>query len=289
MKHVPLIELLLRHAYYTDGRCCDFAIVPSDDTLRLLKNHRCLMSIVSDSLRIACPVDDADSLFIPFASDTILRFQLQLLNHELALFTDLTGLSESGAAQTPLFANASATPAAGETEVALQPATSGDGTTYTPGVFANLEIKLPNVASGSAWQPVTYTVSFAARKVYWAYYCITDLTTDISALQIVDASPSGSTNVVVFSSTNRRDLTSDPDPADTTGTRLLTQYAALRCVRMTSDELVVLQQQPRKYLELRQGDERLMGPLPNPSLRQVARDDLLFRIITYRTQPFLTQ
>lgn len=286
MKHVSLIELSLRHAYYTDGRCADLLIVPSEETTQLLRNHRCVWGVTNDAVRIQVAVDDAGSPFLPFSANTTLRFALQLLNREFALFTDLTGLSGSSAQPLPLYTNAGLS---AEANGQLQLSSSLSGGPRSRDVLAAVDIILPTIAAGSAWPSQSYHVKFAAKRTRWAYYCVTDLSSSAEELSIVDASPAGTTDLLVFSAANRTNLETDPDLMDPTGVQLRAQYPSMRCVRLISDDLVTCQQQPRKYLELRRGEERLVGPLPNPSLRNVAKEDLLFQIVKYRTQPFLTQ
>lgn len=283
MKHVTLIELSLQHTYYTDGRCADFTIAATDETARLLRNHRCSLSILQDKLRVICPVDDAGAAFLPFHEATALRFALTLRNPDFALFTDLTGLVSPSDQPTPLFTSA------GAADGQLVLAADQTAEVRTPGIFANVELTISAQSPTSAVVAATYYIQFAAKLSRWAFYCVTDLAATSGELRIVDASPSGTTDVVVFSDENRRNLDEDPDPLDATAAQLLIQYPTLRCIRIVSDDLIACRQQPRKYLELRRGDERLAGPLPNPSLRQVARDDQLFQVIKYRTQPFLTQ
>lgn len=283
MKHVTLIELSLQHPYYTDGRCPDFIISATAETERLLRNHRCSLSVSEDRLRVICSVDDVGAAFVRFREATALRFSLKLRSADFALFSDLTGLVSASDQPTPLFRSA------GAADGQLVLAANQTAEVYTPGIFANVELTVAAQDETSVVTTASYYIRFAAKQARWAFYCVTDLAASSGELRIVDASPSGTTDVVVFSDENRRNLDEDPDPLDLTAVQLLSQYPTLRCVRILSDELITCRQQPRKYLELRRGDERLAGPLPNPSLRQVARDDQLFQVIKYRTQPFLTQ
>ena len=52
MKYQPLLDLRLRHSYYSDGRCPDFALVLSESSRQLLDSRRCLYDIISDVGRL---------------------------------------------------------------------------------------------------------------------------------------------------------------------------------------------------------------------------------------------
>lgn len=282
MKFVLLLELSLRHAYYSDGRCPDFALAPDDSTHRLLSDHRCVVRTDADRLRILAPLDEASRLLIPFWGTPSLRFDLTLQNPDFPFFTDLDGLPTDS---PPVFVPGdSASLAPGQLMLASPPAA---GTKDHR--FASIEVPSPVSTDGSSPQPAAYFLSFAAKQVRWAYYCVTGASTDPTQLHIVDAAPSGTPEVLLFSDSNRADLSSEPDESDATAAQLLGQYPTLRCVRFLSDQPISCRQQPRPYLELRLGEERLVSPLPNPSPRSVAGGVLLFRVIKYRTQPLLTQ
>ncbi len=282
MSYITLLQISLQHAYYSDGVCPDLAISVSAASRHLLDGHRCLVRADAGRLRILAPVDAAGKLPIPFSAPTTLRFELVLQNPEFSLFTDL---SELAAQSAPLFVpgDAASLPA-GQLVLAESP-----DPLLPTGCFAAIELPCPVAADGLTVQPATYFLPFRARELRWAYYCVTSSSTDPSQLHIVDAAPSGSDDLLSFSDSNRADLRSEPDSSDSTATQLLQQYPTLRCVRFLSDQPISCRQQPRAYLELRLGEERLLGPLPNPSPRSVAGGVLLFRVIKYRTQPLLTQ
>ena len=280
MKYVPLLDVQLRHSYYTDGSCSDFAIALSPATQQLLTNHRCLARVDSDRVRILAPLSEVGVLLIPFSSDLNLRFELSLRNSDFPAFTDMSELTSKSPARFVSPADAHGA------EQSLQLDTDP---TPSAGSFAAVEIRHPKPAVDAAPTPASYVVAFAARQARWAYYCLTSTNTQADDLHVVDAVPSSATEVLSFSDANRTNLTDNPDPDDATGLQLTRQYPALRCVRFLSDQQIACHQQPRKYLELRLGDERLVGPLPNPSPHSAVGGPLLFRIIKYRTQPLLTQ
>ncbi len=282
MRYAPWIDLALRHSYYEDGRCLDFAIRASQATLDQLANHRCLLRIEDDRVRILVALGETGGPLIPSAQGLTLRFELTLHNTDFLSFTDLSEISAQAA---PLFI-APASDAADPQR--LQLAATADPA-HSPALFAAIELHPVLAASSTAPVPISYTLSFQAKQARWAYYCLTSTSTDVTALHIVDASPSGTADVLLFSDSNRTNLSDAPDQSDRTGLQLQQQYPSLRCVRFLSDQLIPCRKQPRKYLELRLGEERLIGPLPNPSPRSAVGGSLLFRVIKYRTQPLLTQ
>lgn len=282
MKYQPLLDLRLRHSYYSDGRCPDFKLVLSESSRQVLDSRRCLVRIDSDQLRILGPVGDDQRLLIPFSPGLRLRFELVLQNPDFPYFTDL---GDSDAPSARLYSPSEAT---AEGPILLGLAATGDSQP-DPGHFAAIDLPCPVAADGETPQPASYVLPFAAKQLRWAYYCLTGTSTDASALHIIDAAPSGTSEVLSFPDGSRADLSSEPDPSDSTAVQLVAQYPTLRCVRFLSDQPISCRQQPRPYLELRLGEERLLGPLPNPSPRSVAGGVLLFRVIKYRTQPLLTQ
>lgn len=279
MKYAALIELSLTHSYYADGRCPDLAIEASADTARLLASCRWILEPGTSGVVALSPLDATGAPFLPLPAGSVLRFYLRLRNPELVLFTDLTGLTLDRSQPAPLFSN--------QTSMAssvLKLVTDTTGRAARPqGVFAEVAI-VPGAMTG---QRASYSVAFVARKMRWAYYCLSDAAAD--DLLIVNAAPTGVDEDVQFSVENRTDLTATPDPADAFAVQLANRSSELRIVRFFSDALVPLRQKPRKYLELWRADERLTGPLPNPSPRDAVRDDVLAQIIKYRTQPLFTQ
>lgn len=102
MRALPLLDLRIRHAFYTDGRCPDFALEPDAGTAALLRKHRARLKIHGDGLSIACVVDGDDKPFVPFAEDAVFGFRLRLRNAAFPLFTDLSDVQSQTA---PLYSN----------------------------------------------------------------------------------------------------------------------------------------------------------------------------------------
>jgi hypothetical protein len=283
VKHAAILNLGVTHSFYTDDRCPDIAIQPSDETARLLRNHRCVLGSGPSSVRIHTALDPStEQPFLPLPPHAVLRFHLEIENKDFGLFTDLDAVN---ALSSPLFTNA-APPAGDPGELTLVQGTAAP----PPGVFADVDIHLDGWGSGGGVP--TFLVAFEARQWRWAYYCVTDLVPNGGDLTIVDSSPSGTTDVLVFSAANTTKLDEAPDPHDPIGVQLAGRYPTMRRLRILSDAAVACFEEPRKHLELRHGADRLSGPLPNPSLRRVSRiatpgqpQDLLFEILKYRANP----
>jgi hypothetical protein len=280
MKHDLLLELRLTHSFYADGRCSDFAIEPTAETARLLRNHRCVLRTSPDGIHVLRALDDATGQpFLPIPSSATLGFRLVLENRDFVYFTDLTAIH---AKSSPLFTNAGLAP--GVSELVL---VSGSAA-LAPGVLAHIEIQVAGLAAGAP----PFHVAFQAKQRRWAYYCVTDLQPNGGDIGIVDAVPSGTTDVLLFGDGNRTDLGQAPDPSDPIATHIAARYPGMRCIRMLSDQPVACRQKPRKHLELRHGVDCLASPLPNPSLRHVSKFgtaqpvDVLYHIVKYRVNPF---
>lgn len=284
MKYAALLHVELFHSFYSDALCPDLVVAPSPETARLLRSHRCLWSAVPSGLRVmTAQASGSDQPLVSIAPGTVLRFHLELQNSDFALITDLAAVS---ALAVPLFSNASL-PAGQGGELVLS---RGAGAPLPRAVLAAVELRLAGHGIGPT--APQFRLAFQAKTARWAYYCITDLPTSGDELTIADAQPGGPP-ALLFSDGNRTKLDGLADPVDPVAVQFVGRYPGMRCVRIVSDAAVACRQEPRKYLELRRGSERLLGPLPNPSVRNVVRmgsphppEDFLFQIVKYRTRPF---
>ncbi|WP_437719898.1 hypothetical protein [Sorangium sp. So ce861] len=267
MKHAAIIEVLLRHAFYTDLRCPDLSIEPSDATARLLRDHRCLWRSSSEGVRVLSPLDPAGQPFLPLPGDAALLFYLAVRGADFDVVTDLASLRGRSA---PVFTDAGA---GTDGELRLAPADPARPR-LPPGVLAAVEIR-----PGSAPRPARFQVSFPARQARWAYYCVTDLAPAGGELAVVDASPAGAAGALRFSAATL-------EPTDPVAAQIERRYPGMRCACFVSDQPVAARAEPRRSLELRLGPDRVAGPLPNPSMQSAAKEDLLFQIIMYRAQSF---
>jgi hypothetical protein len=269
VKHVAIIEVLLKHAFYTDLQCPALAIEPSDATARLLRDHRCVLRSSRQGVQVLSPLDPMGQPFLPLSGDAVLLFYIEVQGGDFAVVTDLTAISGHSA---PVFTDAGA---GTDSELQLAPADPARPRP-PPGVFAAVEIR-----PGSAPRPARFQVSFPARQARWAYYCVTDLSPAGGELTVVDAAPAGAEGTLHFSAATL-------DPVDPVVAQIERRYPGMRCVCFVSDEPVAARAEPRKSIELRLGPDRVAGPLPNPSMQSAAKEDLLFQIVKYRAQLFQT-
>jgi len=114
LKYRLLIELRLTHQYYRDGRCPDLLLEPTDATVCLLRNHRCILKSAPDTVRILTEVNETNEPVIPLSLGSTLAFHLRVGNPEFALFTDLAGLHDKS---DPVFTNASKHSSGGRLDV----------------------------------------------------------------------------------------------------------------------------------------------------------------------------
>ncbi len=106
MKLLEMFTVRITHSYYADDRCPDFHIVPTPETERWLKNHRCVLKSFPNAIKVLIPVvvnkEKKDEPLIAFSAETILTFQLRLHNQEFPLFTDLSDIHKQ---EAPLYTN----------------------------------------------------------------------------------------------------------------------------------------------------------------------------------------
>lgn len=284
MRYAAILEVVLKHAFHANGRCTDFAIEPSDDTARLLRDHRCLLRFLPDGFRVVTPLDDAGLPFLPLPEGARLLFRLTLEDDHFALVTALSALEKIVARGfSPVFTNAHEPPGvAGELRLA-------DGAPCR--AFAEIEIVLHPGGVGRSPPAAKYWAAFEARQAYWAYYCVTDLPqSEITEkpLRILDGAP----DPIVFTATA---LDEHPDPGDPIAVQLERLYPDKRRVRFLSGRAIHASETPRKHLKLALGSDDLLQPLPNPSPRRFSetspselppRQHCLFQIIKYNANPW---
>jgi hypothetical protein len=287
MKFFPVFSLQLSHSYYRDGRCLDFAIEPTAETQRLLKNHRCVLKTAPNGLRVLIGGSEQHVPLIALQKGEVFSFHLRLQNPAFALFTDLSEITRKPA---PVFTNTEAG-AARSSQLSLVSRKSP----LAAGVFADVEIGVTDSLLDTAAGPVEFSLVFTAKQTRWAYYCVTDLSGASAQLQIVDAEGPP----VVFSDANRIHLNQQPDLTDAVAVALGARYPEKQRIRFVSDKLIPCQQAARKRLQLQLGGTRLAESLPNPSLQhystiagaggQTAQpQNVLFHVIKYFTHTFVT-
>jgi len=90
-----LFAIDLQHEYYTSGRCNDISIIPSADTMQLLKNRQLLYKMTGNKAVILAKVndsnagDDAGKPFVPLAAQDRFVFYLDLQKPVFTSFTNI--------------------------------------------------------------------------------------------------------------------------------------------------------------------------------------------------------
>ena len=285
MKLAAIFGLTIRHAYYADGACPDFAVEPAPDTERLLKNCRCVLKSRPDGLLIVAELSDQGLPVIAVDAAAKFRFNLRQQNGDFPLFTDLSAIHQVAA---PLYVP-------GGTDISkggsLTLTAQADPLEY--GVFAAVEIPGSVFASPASW-PVQFVVDFQPKKARWMYYCVTDLKLTGKDLRLVDNGTPGTP--LVFSPSNRTDLTQSPDAADALASQLANRYPDLARMRFVSDDVVPCLQSPRN-LSLQLDGHNFPDVLPTPPLRNCAfwpataqgtqpQQDALFQVVKYVSYSF---
>jgi hypothetical protein len=96
MKFLPLLDLQVIHTYYADKLCPDFAIAPTSDTDRRLRNHRCTITPLGNGTRLFTAVTAEGKPLIPLPAALRLAFHLRLRNPDFALVTEPTQMGQPG-------------------------------------------------------------------------------------------------------------------------------------------------------------------------------------------------
>ncbi len=256
MKYSPIIDLRIKHAYYVDGRCADFSVDPSADTLRRLTGCRCLVRSFPDGLQVSTALNEAGQPFVPLTAGQSLTFFLRLANPDFPLFTDRTALDGQPA---PLFTTVGTNqpaPIPGQTQAPPQVLKLTTATAPLPtGVFAQIEIRVIPV-TGSPPPLQAYEIHFASLPAKWRYYLVSppaalcEYTVDFGGTAAFDPST--------------------PDATDSVGQSLLTQYGvSARVDCFTSRTPVLSGEGVPSGLRLMRGTDG--EALPAPALRSLCR------------------
>jgi hypothetical protein len=238
-KFLPVFSVQLMHPYYTDGRCPDFDIEPTQPTQRLLTNARCLLKAMSNGIRVLRAVTDEHVPLIALPPNTTLTFCLRLLNSDFPLFTDLTAIPQT----TP--------PLSIQVDVSR-----GE---------AMIQIDFNDSIPLTPTEPYVFDITFTAKQARWIYYVITDQRRIQSTWQIVNTEMAA-TAPLTFSAANCTNLAQHPDPTDTIATLLAAQYRTMQRWRFMSDAPTPCRQAGRQHLQLVRDGQTVWGALPNPSL-----------------------
>jgi hypothetical protein len=280
-----IFGLSVRHSFYGDGVCSDFAVEPTSDTVLLLKNYRCVLKPRNNGFLTVTELGVDGLPLIAVDTTAKFRFNLRLKNADFALFTDLSAINQQA---VPWFTATSTVIAKGGS---LALTTQVDP--LENGVFAAVEIPASVFTSQDNW-PLEFVVDFQPKRARWMYYCITDLKLTGKDLQLVDIGTPGPP--LLFSTANRTDLTQSPDMSDARAIELASRFPDLARVRFVSDDVVPCQQSPRT-LSLQLDGHNFPDVLPTPLLRNCAlwpataqgnqpQQDALFQVVKYVSYSF---
>ena len=89
MIYKPIYTINLKHGYYSDGRCPDLALVPSEECKRLLRRYRLLFREYPSSYQLLCPKTATSDYQMPLDKGLKFRFYLKLKNPGFARVTKM--------------------------------------------------------------------------------------------------------------------------------------------------------------------------------------------------------
>ncbi|MFN0195029.1 MAG: hypothetical protein ACKVP5_24135 [Aestuariivirga sp.] len=127
-------------------------------------------------------------------------------------------------------------------------------------ILADVELSYDRSSTAPAFE-----IKFKVRAARWAYYLITDQTSGEFSIVDPDAPP------LIFGADNRTVINGAGDQADILAATLSRQYPGCQLIRFLSDQPVRCSSAPRRKIELRLGDQKILDPLPNPSIRNLSR------------------
>ena len=259
MRYLPLITLEIAHPYYVDGRCPDFHIAPTPETLKMLSGLRCVLKSFSHGICVSAAVDAEGMPFVTFPLETLFTFHLRLRNADFGLFTELEGFNQLTA---PLYTNSSS-----DTELIL---TSRDAAPFpATGIFAEVDIRYAapsSLSKGAAH----FRIAFKSKQARWKYYLVMDKTDSRTLDPVLEDKGNG----IAFNVADRTDLTLYPDPEDGIALKLAKRYPDRQYFRFRSSEVIACQEAVRKSIQLKLGNDKVIDCLPNPRIQNFSIDTL---------------
>ena len=243
---VSLFGLRVRHDYHPDQVGRGLRITPTAATRRLLDRYRLLLQVLPDGISVSALDGNAGRrpratdfrLLPPTAATTVSAYDAA---------TRMVTLAAVSAGQQIVLRYRSPAPA-------------------HPGSLAAIELRYDKTLPAPGKDAAPFEIRFKARSARWAYYLLTDQGGDFS---IVDAMPLGL--ALGFSGANRTLLDPAADETDPLARLLSRQYAGLRRLRFLSDQPVPCSSAPRRGIELRLGDQKVLAAMPNPALENQSR------------------
>ena len=180
MKYQSLFSVSIRHDYYPDHRCSDFAIEPTPSTQAILNDHRLLTKTQADRLSVLAPLDAIDQLFIPLADNQTLTFYLRFKILDFPSYTEIDWPITASQAESKIYRFTNLIQEAESSselaqEVIPKPIV---GHPVTADLLGLIEIGNQNNAWTDRSRSHDYQITFSAAQKHWQYYLITDSTTN---------------------------------------------------------------------------------------------------------------
>jgi hypothetical protein len=243
MNYSPLVSINLKHTYYDDGNCPDFAVVATEQTEKLLNSHRCVIKPNGAGLRVYVPLDPNDNgkPMIPFPDLCHLLFQFKLKTIEFAQFTDHQ-IEYSNPSDVVLYQNG----------VIVQ---SGKGILTAPSANKPLlTIAIKRDFNNITALPEKDEYQFSAKTAYWFYYVVADPTKS-DQLAVANADTQDATTWQRLTQTN----------GDRIYAQLTQQYPDKAIACFASGQAIECHESCAKHFKLTQGTTTLFDQLPAPS------------------------
>lgn len=91
MRIEKLFDISVSHDYYRDTKSSDFDFIPTEDTLKLIRNHRMILKKTGSGILLVAKVDATDKIIPAFDPSLSLQFWIKLNRPEIYNYTALPG------------------------------------------------------------------------------------------------------------------------------------------------------------------------------------------------------
>ena len=285
MRFVPFLDLSIDHSYYLDGRCRSLAVEPTDEARLLARNHHCELRSHIGGLQALVRVDSDGKPFLPWPDMTRWRFRLTVEDPAFHWMTDLSELETHDAPRYVL-----PDPPSSDGSLVL---TSNPGGSLPIGTLADVELLLPLAPES----PVTlnrFKIQLSAQEARWAYYCVTNSRAqtaedgEILDLFLANTDSNGGGEILFGEPQELSESGGSDGIVDPVADELAGRFPGMRRLLFLSEEKIPCRRRPKTHLELRKGSDRLVGPLPAPSIQRrrtlAGSDEIhLFQVVRYIT------
>lgn len=254
MNYARLLTIEIKHSYYSDGICPDFSVIPTGDTERTLRNHRCVAKSRANCIDIHIEMVSDETSKIGYLKGDVLSFELYLKNPEFPLFTDCSSLPKGG--------------------------NDYGYTMYYPTSISTEQFfaRVDTTCDLTKIEGKNLEISFPAKPAYWIYYLVTDQSGDFS---IAETSQNGMT-------------WKHSDSSDGILDYLAAQYPDTKQSKFVSEHSIPCQEAGFEHIQLLSGEIAIIENLPNPSWRNLTTEgspsaEAIFHIVKYLSNSTLTK